>query len=163
MITGSHGHEASLVMIGAKLLGSLFFVLALFLAGVYLVKLLQRQKLLSPKRSENEIEIRSTKSLGPKSQIALVSVGENSFLVGIAPSGISLLGKIDEIPPEAPSSAPLPPSLSSRSIEPSVRSRETGGKTEPASFDAAVREALDRIGAVSRDRSVRERASRWTV
>ncbi len=162
MITPSHGHEVSLMMIGAKLLGSLFFVLALFLIGVWLVRLLQKQKLLSPRRSENEIEIRSTRSLGPKSQIALVSVAGNSFLVGVAPSGISLLGKVEEnvgqrsqVPPSAPPRtlpAAPPPTQPSRS--------QTG---DPASFDAAVREALDRIGALSRERSTRERAPRWTV
>ncbi|MEC4683836.1 MAG: flagellar biosynthetic protein FliO [Nitrospirota bacterium] len=163
MLTGSHGHEASLVMIGAKLLGSLFFVLALFLAGVYLVRLLQRQKLLAPRRSENEIEIRSTKSLGPKSQIALVSVSGHSFLIGIAPSGISLLGKIDERSIPGMSSGALMPPPTSRSSDPVVKSQSVGQVNEPASFDAAVKEALDRIGAVGRERSSRERSSRWTV
>ncbi|MGC8499900.1 MAG: FliO/MopB family protein [Leptospirillia bacterium] len=162
MITPSHGHEVSLMMIGAKLLGSLFFVLALFLIGVWLVRLLQKQKLLSPRRSENEIEIRSTRSLGPKSQIALVSVAGNSFLVGVAPSGISLLGKVEEnvqsrpqVPPSAP---PRPLPVAAPQPQPS---RSQAG--DPTSFDAAVREALDRIGAISRERTTRERAPRWTV
>ena len=96
MITSPPGHEASLLMIGLKLAGSLLFVLALFLIGVWLVRVLQRQKILAPRKSETEIEIRSTRSLGPRSQIAVVSVGNHSFLVGIAPSGISLLGRVDE-------------------------------------------------------------------
>jgi len=161
MITGSHGHEASLVMIGAKLLGSLFFVLALFLAGVFLVRLLQRQKLLTPRRSENEIEIRSTKSLGPKSQIALVSVGSNSFLVGIAPSGISLLGKIDEQAAPTSSGGPLQTAPARSLLQ--APSQGATPAPEPTSFDAAVREALERIGAAGRERSSRERAGRWTV
>ncbi|EQD24143.1 MAG: hypothetical protein D084_Lepto4C00565G0002, partial [Leptospirillum sp. Group IV 'UBA BS'] len=99
MITTSQGHDASLLLIGAKLAGSLLFVLALFLVGVWVVRLLQRQKLLSPRRPENEIEIRSTRSLGPRSQIALVSVAGNSFLVGIAPSGSPYWEKSTSPPP----------------------------------------------------------------
>ena len=162
MITPSHGHEVSLMMIGAKLLGSLMFVLALFLLGVWLVRLLQRQKLLSPKRSENEIEIRSTRSLGPKSQIALVSVAGNSFLVGVAPSGISLLGKVDEAVPSRPQTAPPVSSRPAQVVPPAPPASRTSS-TDPVSFDAAVREALDRIGAISRERTSRERAPRWTV
>ncbi len=162
MITTSQGHDASLLLIGAKLAGSLFFVLALFLVGVWLVRLLQRQKLISPRKPENEIEIRSTRSLGPRSQIVLVSVGGNSFLVGVAPSGISLLGKIDE---SSPRSAPpaITPSASSRPPAKAASSPGQEAGSDPTSFDAAVREALDRIGALSRERSSRERTSRWTV
>ena len=162
MITPSHGHEVSLMMIGAKLLGSLVFVLALFLLGVWLVRFLQRQKLLSPKRSENEIEIRSTRSLGPKSQIALVSVAGNSFLVGVAPSGISLLGKVEEGVAGRPQAAPPIPSRPAQMAPPAPPASRTPS-ADPVSFDAAVREALDRIGAISRERTSRERAPRWTV
>nr|EES53000.1 MAG: protein of unknown function [Leptospirillum ferrodiazotrophum] len=165
MITPSHGHEVSMMMIGAKLLGSLMFVLALFLVGVWLVRLLQRQKILSPKRSENEIEIRSTRSLGPKSQIALVSVAGNSFLVGVAPSGISLLGRVEEgVSGRSQTAAPLPPRASQVSPSaPPVPPASRTSSSDPVSFDAAVREALDRIGAISRERTSRERAPRWTV
>lgn len=159
MITGSHGHEASLIMIGAKLLGSLFFVLALFLAGVFLVRLLQKHKFLSPRRSDNEIEIRQTRSIGPKSQIALVSVGRESFLVGIAPSGISLLGRIED--PGRTSEAPPAPASPSRPLQSALLPSPV--RSDPGSFDAAVREALDRIGAVGRDRTLREKSGRWGV
>jgi flagellar biogenesis protein FliO len=162
MITQSHGHEVSMMMIGAKLLGSLMFVLALFLLGVWLVRLLQRQKLLSPKRSENEIEIRSTRSLGPKSQIALVSVAGNSFLVGVAPSGISLLGKVEEGGASRNQVAPPTPARPAQ-VAPQVPTASRTNSSDPVSFDAAVREALDRIGAISRERTSRERAPRWTV
>ncbi len=162
MITTSHGHDASLLFVGAKLAGSLLFVLALFLAGVWVVRLLQRQKLLSARRPENEIEIRSTKALGPRSQIALVTVAGNSFLVGIAPSGISLLGKIDEPSPRGSSTvAPSAPTPRLQTPPPAASSRTQG--PDPASFDAAVREALDRIGALSRERGSAERSGRWTV
>ncbi|EQD23981.1 MAG: hypothetical protein D084_Lepto4C00641G0002, partial [Leptospirillum sp. Group IV 'UBA BS'] len=107
-------------------------------------------------------EIRSTRSLGPRSQIALVSVAGNSFLVGIAPSGISLLGKIDE-PPSRPPTPPPPVSATSRPQAPAPSSPNREQGADPTSFDAAVREALDRIGALSRERSSRERTSRWTV
>ncbi len=162
MITTSQGHDASLLFIGAKLLGSLIFVLALFLAGVWVVRFLQRQKLLASRRPEAEIEIRSTRSLGPRAQIALVTVAGHSFLVGIAPSGISLLGKIDEPSPRASSSAP-PAAPASRSQTPSAAASARSSGQDPASFDAAVREALDRIGALSRERGSSERSSRWTV
>lgn len=162
MITPSHGHEVSMMMIGAKLLGSLMFVLALFLLGVWLVRLLQRQKLLSPKRSENEIEIRSTRSLGPKSQIALVSVAGNSFLVGVAPSGISLLGKVEEGGAARTQVAPPTPARPAQ-VAPQAPPASRTNSSDPVSFDAAVREALDRIGAISRERTSRERAPRWTV
>ena len=162
MITTSQGHDGSLLFIGAKLAGSLLFVLALFLAGVWVVRLLQRQKFLSARRPENEIEIRSTRSLGPRSQIALVTVAGNSFLVGIAPSGISLLGKIDEPSPRASTTAvPAAPAPRHQTPPPASSARTSG--PDPASFDAAVREALDRIGALSRERGSAERNSRWTV
>lgn len=165
MITASPGHDTSLFMIGMKLAGSLLFVLALFLIGVWLVRLLQRQKILAPRRTENEIEISSTRSVGPRSQIALVTVAGNSFLVGIAPSGISLLGRIDPSGSRAMPSSGVQREAASRPIgtgfSPPAPAKTSG--SEPASFDAAVREALDRIGAFSRERSSQERAGRWTV
>lgn len=161
MMTGSHGHEVPLLMIGAKLIGSLLFVLALFLAGVFLVRFLQRQKILSPRRPENEIEIRATRSVGPKAQVALVSVGSHSFLIGIVPSGISLLGRVEDSPTRN-SASPMAQTVSRPAHSMPSGSPISPG-SEPASFDVAVREALDRIGALGKDRGGREKPGRWSV
>ncbi len=166
MLIPSSGHDTSLLMIGVKLAGSLLFVLALFLLGVWVVRLLQRQKILALRKSENEIEIRSTRSLGPRAQIAVVSVGHNSFLVGIAPSGISLLGRIDESGSRAVSSvAPAQASHGrpTEAVSISSHAAKGGSSSEPTTFDAAVREALNRIGAVSREKMSGDNSSRWTV
>ena len=80
----------------AKSFGVLFAVLAIFLLALYLVRRFSGR--FGTKGSESLIKVLSVHHLSPKEKLVLVSVLEESVLLGVSPAGISSLARFDTVP-----------------------------------------------------------------
>nr|WP_320015797.1 flagellar biosynthetic protein FliO [uncultured Desulfobacter sp.] len=80
----------------AKSFGMLFAVLALFLIALYIVRRFSGR--FGPKGSVALIKVLSVHHLSPKEKLILVSVQDESVLIGVSPAGISSLARFDEVP-----------------------------------------------------------------
>ena len=75
----------------AKSFGMLFAVLAFFLLALYLVRRFSGR--FGTKGSVELITVLSIHHLSPKEKLMLVSVQDESLLIGVSPAGISSLGR----------------------------------------------------------------------
>ncbi|MHB1285239.1 MAG: FliO/MopB family protein [Leptospirales bacterium] len=91
-----HVHHASLLWVGGRLLGSLLLVVVLFLGAVWLLRFLQRKTLTGGSSSREMISVRTSCTLAPKTTLSVVSVGGESFLIGVTPQSISLLARLSD-------------------------------------------------------------------
>jgi len=90
-----------------KSFGMLFAVLAFFLIALYLVRKFSGR--FGNKGSMALIKVLSVHHLSPKEKLMLVSVQEESILIGISPAGISSLARFDKLPETATTPEPLDP------------------------------------------------------
>ncbi len=79
----------------AKSFGMLFAVLAFFLMALYLVRKFSGR--FGTKGSVELIKVLSVHHLSPKEKLILVSVQDESVLIGVSPAGISSLARFDEV------------------------------------------------------------------
>lgn len=79
----------------AKSFGMLFAVLAFFLLALYLVRRFSGR--FGARNSVGLIKVLSVHHLSPKEKLILVSVQDESVLIGVSPAGISSLARFDEI------------------------------------------------------------------
>lgn len=79
----------------AKSFGMLFAVLAFFLLALYLVRRCSGR--FGTKGSVELITVLSIHHLSPKEKLMLVSVRDESVLIGVSPAGISSLGRFDKV------------------------------------------------------------------
>lgn len=79
----------------AKSFGMLFAVLAFFLLALYLVRRFSGR--FGTKGSVEMITVLSIHHLSPKEKLMLVSVQDESLLIGVSPAGISSLGRFDKV------------------------------------------------------------------
>ncbi len=174
-----HVHHVSLLWVGGRLLGSLLLVVVLFLGAVWLLRFLQRKTLSGGSSSREMISVRTSCTLAPKTTLSVVSVGEESFLIGVTPQSISLLARLsggtedrrtaemirgavrmEPVPsgqtgPLAQEDRRSPESVSSRSVpEPSLE--------QESNFEHLVQGALEKI---RKGRQERETPSgrKWSV
>ncbi|MHB1605323.1 MAG: flagellar biosynthetic protein FliO [Leptospirales bacterium] len=90
-----HAHHTSLLWVAGRLVGSLLLVVVLFLGAVWLLRFLQKKTQGGSSSSKNEsISVRTTVALAPKTTLSVVSVGEESFLIGVTPQSVSLLSRL---------------------------------------------------------------------
>lgn len=88
----------NLIKVGASLL----FVLGIMALTAYAAKRFLGSK-LGRWRSQPLIQVLATTHLGPKKEIAVIEVGKEYLVVGITPTQISLLTRLEEPPlPSAP-------------------------------------------------------------
>jgi flagellar biogenesis protein FliO len=90
------GVESSLTMSLLRAFLALVFVLALFFFLIYIIRRFYPrilQRLPNALQMDEQIELRSVKTLGPKKFIYVVRVGSNSYLLGATDHNIV---KIDE-------------------------------------------------------------------
>ena len=80
----------------AKSFGMLFAVLAFFLIALYIVRRFSGR--FGTKGSMELIKVLSVHHLSPKEKLILVSVQDESVLIGVSPAGISSLARFDEVP-----------------------------------------------------------------
>lgn len=80
----------------AKSFGMLFAVLAFFLMALYIVRRFSGR--FGTKGSMELIKVLSVHHLSPKEKLILVSVQDESLLIGVSPAGISSLARFDEVP-----------------------------------------------------------------
>ena len=80
----------------AKSFGMLFVVLAFFLIALYLVRRFSGR--FGTRGSVELIKVLSVHHLSPKEKLVLVSVQDESILIGVSPAGISSLARFDEVP-----------------------------------------------------------------
>lgn len=80
----------------AKSLGMLFAVLAFFLLALYLVRRVSGR--FGARNSAELIKVLSVHHLSPKEKLVLVSVQDESVLIGVSPAGISSLARFGEVP-----------------------------------------------------------------
>jgi len=80
----------------AKSFGMLFVVLAFFLIALYLVRRFSGR--FGTRGSVELIKVLSVHHLSPKEKLVLVSVQDESVLIGVSPAGISSLARFDEVP-----------------------------------------------------------------
>jgi flagellar protein FliO/FliZ len=80
----------------AKSFGMLFVVLAFFLIALYLVRRFSGR--FGTRGSMELIKVLSVHHLSPKEKLVLVSVQDESILIGVSPAGISFLARFDEVP-----------------------------------------------------------------
>jgi len=79
----------------AKSLGMLFAVLAFFLLALYLVRRVSGR--FGARDSAELIKVLSVHHLSPKEKLVLVSVQDESVLIGVSPAGISSLARFGEV------------------------------------------------------------------
>lgn len=90
-----HAHHTSILWVGGRLVGSLLLVVVLFLGAVWLLRFLQKKTLSGGSSSKKEaISVRTTIALAPKTTLSVISVGEESFLIGVTPQSVSLLSRL---------------------------------------------------------------------
>ena len=80
----------------AKSFGMLFAVLAFFLIALYIIRRFSGR--FGTKGSVELIKVLSVHHLSPKEKLILVSVQDESVLIGVSPAGISPLARFDEVP-----------------------------------------------------------------
>ena len=80
----------------AKSFGMLFAVLAFFLLALYLVRRFSGR--FGARNSVELIKVLSVHHLSPKEKLVLVSVQDESVLIGVSPAGISSLARFNKIP-----------------------------------------------------------------
>ncbi len=80
----------------AKSFGMLFVVLALFLIILYLVRRFSGR--FGTQGPVELIKVLSVHHLSPKEKLVLVSVLDESVLIGVSPAGISSLARFDTVP-----------------------------------------------------------------
>lgn len=80
----------------AKSFGMLFAVLAFFLMALYLVRRFSGR--FGTRGSVELIKVLSVHHLSPKEKLVLISVQDESILIGVSPAGISPLARFDEVP-----------------------------------------------------------------
>ena len=80
----------------AKNFGMLFAVLAFFLLALYLVRRFSGR--FGTRGSVELITVLSIHHLSPKEKLMLVSVQDESVLIGVSPAGISSLARFDTVP-----------------------------------------------------------------
>nr|WP_218576555.1 flagellar biosynthetic protein FliO [Desulfobacter latus] len=80
----------------AKSFGMLFVVLAFFLIALYLVRRFSGR--FRTRGSVELIKVLSVHHLSPKDKLVLLSVQDESILIGVSPAGISSLARFDEPP-----------------------------------------------------------------
>lgn len=80
----------------AKSFGMLFAVLAFFLMALYIIRRFSGR--FGTKGSVELIKVLSVHHLSPKEKLILVSVQDESVLIGVSPAGISPLARFDEVP-----------------------------------------------------------------
>lgn len=80
----------------AKSFGMLFAVLAFFLLALYLVRKFSGR--FGTRDSVELIKVLSVHHLSPKEKLVLLSVQDESVLIGVSPAGISSLARFDKIP-----------------------------------------------------------------
>lgn len=83
----------------AKSFGMLFAVLAFFLLALYLVRRFSGR--FGTSGSVELIKVLSVHHLSPKEKLVLVSVRNESVLIGVSPAGISSLARFDKVPETA--------------------------------------------------------------
>ncbi|MDX9964799.1 flagellar biosynthetic protein FliO [Desulfobacter postgatei] len=79
----------------AKSFGMLFAVLAFFLLALYLVRRVSGR--FGARDSAELIKVLSVHHLSPKEKLVLVSVQDQSVLIGVSPAGISSLARFGEV------------------------------------------------------------------
>ena len=80
----------------AKNFGILFAVLAFFLLALYLVRRFSGR--FGTRGSVELIKVLAIHHLSPKEKLMLVSVQDESVLIGVSPAGISSLARFDKVP-----------------------------------------------------------------
>lgn len=91
--------DTDLWMEFAKSFGILFAVLAFFLTALYLVRRFSGR--FGTTGSVELIKVLSVHHLSPKEKLVLVSVQNESLLIGVSPTGISSLARFDKVPTPA--------------------------------------------------------------
>ncbi len=170
-----HAHHASLLWVGGRLLGSLLLVVVLFLGAVWLLRFLQKKTLSGGSSPKEMIAVRTTCSLAPKTTLSVVSVGEESFLIGVTPQSVSLLARLSGGPEDRRPEAALQSSAGTE-VPPVERDeRRSPDRTAPRyapdsspkpeeNFEDLVSGALEKIRKGRQDRGTSSSASRrWSV
>ncbi|MCG8549266.1 MAG: flagellar biosynthetic protein FliO [Desulfobacterales bacterium] len=119
----------------AKSFGMLFAVLAFFLIALYLVRKFSGR--FGNKGSMALIKVLSVHHLSPKEKLILVSVQEESILIGISPAGISSLARFDKLPETATASAPLDPAKGFQNLLKKSLLKGREGQTMPVGSDSS--------------------------
>jgi len=83
----------------AKSFGMLFAVLAFFLLALYLVRRFSGR--FGTSGSAELITVLAVHHLSPKEKLVLISVREESVLIGVSPAGIASLARFDKVPETA--------------------------------------------------------------
>ena len=86
-----------------RMLGSLVFVLALFLAAVWCFR--NWRRLASPHAPAARLNILEVKSIGHRQALYVVAYEQQRFLLAAAPSGVTL---VTHLPEAEPGELPLP-------------------------------------------------------
>ena len=80
-----------------KMFSSLLLVLGIILTLAFVVKRFMGSR-LGPWRNASLVKVLSTTYLGPKKEIAIVEVGQQYLVLGITPTQISLLTRLEQAP-----------------------------------------------------------------
>ncbi|MDK2921809.1 MAG: flagellar protein FliO/FliZ [Desulfonauticus sp.] len=83
----------SLGLIGLKMAGALFFLLALIFLGFYLLKKFGYKGL--SRRNTKELEILSQMGLGPKKSLLVVRFLNKKLLLGVTETQVNLLSEVE--------------------------------------------------------------------
>lgn len=170
-----HAHHASLLWVGGRLILSLVVVLALFMGAVWLLRFLQKRSQSVKGGPGTLIEIRTTCALAPKTSLSVVAVGEETFLIGVTPQGVSLLARLGG------ESRPGAREMTEERATPEPTRSEAGAGRNPISrpaaapfipepvkapeesFENLVLEALNKIKEGRMNRESPGGARRWSV
>lgn len=87
----------------AKSFGILFAILAFFLLALYFVRRFSGR--FGARGSVELVKVLSVHHLSPKEKLVLVSVQNESVLIGVSPAGISSLARFSKIPETGPETA----------------------------------------------------------
>ena len=170
-----NAHHASLLWVGGRLVLSLIVVLVLFMGAVWLLRFLQKRSRSSRSGPGTLIEIRTTCALAPKTSLSVVAVGDEAFLIGVTPQGVSLLARLG-----GKSRPKTRETVEERAIQETVRSEVPAGRNpmprqvaasaipEPVkapeeSFESLVIEALNKIKEGRMNRESPGGVRRWSV
>jgi len=77
-----------------RVMGALAFVLALFFAGVWMVK--NRQRIPGLRRRAPRLNVLEVRSLGNRHSLCLIACEQQRLLLAVSPTGVTLLSRLPE-------------------------------------------------------------------
>ena len=101
-------HSGSVAESLGRMMGALALVFAVLIGALWIYR--RWQHLLQQRAPASGLRVVEAKNLGQRSAVCVVGYRHQRFLVGVSPSGVSLLSPLDPDPAVAPGGTPETPS-----------------------------------------------------